>query len=161
MKRKRNAHPGGGPPKKARRPADQSAVATMAFVEHPVLARLYPDVLSLRHYLLSRLPASSKSRRRKLSQLGHQHLRDEGTAPRADDLELGELLDTTLVGALPTIAAEKREEAAKERDRDIESFSQQLPLTTSASTFKAGYFLQSEVSRSHSCCTVFSGCSSI
>lgn len=150
-KRKRTAHAGNrnAHPKKARRAApDQSPAATTVSVEHPVLSRLYPDLLSLRHYLLSRLPASSKlrDRRRKLSELGREHPSHGDTAPRGIDLELGELLDSTLVGVLPCTA--RRQDADKERSNDLESFSQEVLATSnSAGTFKAGYFLQAEVSR--------------
>ncbi|KAJ4301248.1 Telomerase reverse transcriptase [Kalmusia sp. IMI 367209] len=146
MKRKRNTHAGGRNPKRVRAVSDQSPVATTASVEHPVLSRLYPEVLSLRHYLLSRLPASSrlKSRRRKLSQLG-LHPSHEDTATCGTDLELGELLDSTLVGVLPNGDADRRENALREREKDLESFTQELSLTNSASTFKPGYFLQSEI----------------
>jgi hypothetical protein len=145
MKRKRSAHVGGKPPKRARGAVDQSPSATTADVEHPVLSRLYPHVTSLRQYLLSRLPTSSKSRRRKLGQLGLQHGQDATTA-REIDVKLGNLLDSVVVGVLPSSAdAAVREKAAQERERDLESFSQQLPAETTAGTFKPGYFLQSEV----------------
>lgn len=153
MKRKRNApEPAGGRnnqrSKKARLTSDQSPVATIASIQHPVLSRLYPEVLSLRHYLLSRLPASSrlKSRRRKLSQLGI-HPGHQDTAPRGIDLELGELLDTTLVGVIPSSRAERPEDAARQRDGDLESFTQEVATSNgSAGTFKPGYFLHAEVS---------------
>ena len=112
-----------------------------------MLSRLYPDVLSLRHYLLPRLPASSrlKSRRQKLSELGAEHPSHGDTAPRGIDLELGELLDTTLVGVLPSAA--KPQDADRERSKDLESFSQEVSATNnSAGTFRAGCFLQAEVS---------------
>ncbi|KAJ4344797.1 Telomerase reverse transcriptase [Didymosphaeria variabile] len=150
MKRKRNGpEPAVGRTprsKKARLATDQSPVATPA-IEHPVLSRLYPGVLSLRHYLLSRLPASSKlkSRRRKISQLGI-HPGQGDIAPRGIDLELGELLDTTLVGVIPSSRAKKPEEATRERDGDLESFTQEVAASNgSAGTFKPGYFLQAEI----------------
>lgn len=137
MKRERSAHVVGRPPKRARPAADQSAVATPPGVDHPVLRRLYPGVLSLRHYLLSRLPASSKYRRRRLTQLGlHHH------AQHHLDADLAQLLDATLIGIPRTADAAGQDEAAKDRARDIDTFSQQL---SSAGTFKPGYFLQSEV----------------
>ena len=112
-----------------------------------MLSRLYPEVLSLRHYLLSRLPASSgsKSRRRHLSQLGII-TGDQSTAPRGIDLELGEVLDATLVGVLPSRRAANPEVAARERDDDLENFTQEVAANNaSAGTFKPGYFLQDEV----------------
>jgi hypothetical protein len=151
---KRNAkdpNPVGGRNPRSKKPrlvADQSPAATPASIEHPVLSRLYPEVLSLRHYLLSRLPASSKSksRRRNLSQLG-LHTRHQNTAPRGIDLELAKLLDATLVGVVPSSRAGKPEIAVRERDGDLDSFTQEVAASNaSAGTFKPGYFLQAEVS---------------
>jgi hypothetical protein len=149
MKRKRSAHVAGTGPKRARAGAvDQSPAATTPAVEHPVLGRLYPHVATLRHYLLSRLPSSSKSRRRKIAQLGLLLPSQDAPAPLAIDDELAKLLDSVVVGGLPNAAdAAARKAAAQERDRDLESFSQQLPAGTTASTFKPGYFLQPEVSQ--------------
>jgi hypothetical protein len=152
MKRKGNdSNPVGARNSRSKKPrlvADQSPAATHASIEHPVLSRLYPEVLSLRHYLLSRLPASSrsKSRRRNLSQLGI-HAGHQDTAPRGIDLELAELLDTTLVGVVPNSRAGKPELAVRERNGDLESFTQEVAVSNgSAGTFKPGYFLQAEVS---------------
>jgi len=146
MKRKRSVHVGGRAPKRARDAVDQSPSATTPAVEHPVLSRLYPHVASLRHYLLSRLP-SSKNRRRKLALLGLQHSSQHAPAPLDIDNELAKLLDSVVVGGLPNAAdAGARNAAAQERDRDLESFSQQLPAGTTASTFTPGYILQPEVS---------------
>ncbi|KAF9730455.1 telomerase reverse transcriptase [Paraphaeosphaeria minitans] len=151
MKRKGNdPHPAGGRnprSKKARLATDQSHAATPPAIEHPVLSRLYPEVLSLRHYLLSRLPASSRSknRRRNLSRLGIP-TRHQDTAPRGIDLELADLLDATLVGVVPSPRAGNPESAARERDGDLESFTQEVAASNgSAGTFKPGYFPQAEI----------------
>jgi hypothetical protein len=114
-----------------------------------VLSRLYPQVATLRHYLLSRLPSSSKNRRRKLAQLGLHPPDADATSPRGIDDQLGDLLDAVVVGGLPsttTADAAVRKAATQEREDDLESFSQQFPAGTTASTFKPGYFLQPEVS---------------
>ncbi|KAF2003575.1 hypothetical protein P154DRAFT_96154 [Amniculicola lignicola CBS 123094] len=143
MKRKRAAHVAGQPPKKPKTSSDQSAIATSSGIEHPVLRRLYPQVLSLRHYLLSRLPGSSKNRRRKILQLGTTAGHDSPASP-AVDFELGQLLDATVVGVPATTVAAYADEAVKAREADFEHFSQQLP-EGSGSTFKPGYFLQREI----------------
>lgn len=145
MKRKRSNCKGDRPLKRLGEASSQSTLATHSGVEHPVLRRLYTEVSSLRHYLLSRLPTSSKNRRRKISQLGLSTPSHDANATRGVDFELGYLLDSTLVGVPPNAPAAARNENAKERDGDIESFSQQLPECATASTFKPGYFLQSEV----------------
>lgn len=157
MKRKRSTHGPDKPPKRPRTadaPTHQSPAATPVTVQHPVLNRLYPNVLSLRHYVLSRLPASSKfkSRRRKLSQIGRP-LPSHADSPTCDtvDLELGELLDSTLVGVSPGSHAQGPEtDFAKERDeqreKDLETFTQALSLANSASTLKPGSFDHDKVS---------------
>ncbi|KAF2259198.1 hypothetical protein CC78DRAFT_525270, partial [Lojkania enalia] len=152
MKRKRSAHAGGRPPKRTR-DADQSAIATPTPVDHPVLQRLYPEILSLRHYLLARLPSSSKNRRRKISQFGvssspgqdatatcSSHVDSDGV-----DVELGRLLDSTLVGVSPKATTTRADDPAKEaREKDIQTFSQQLSDHSTGCTFQPGGFLQGE-----------------
>ncbi|PSN65568.1 hypothetical protein BS50DRAFT_575538 [Corynespora cassiicola Philippines] len=147
MKRKRGAHVGGRPPKRSRNAGSQSPVATTAAsVDHPVLARIYPELLALRHYLLSQLPSSSKNRRRRILQLGRpaKHpLPDSAT--HALDVDLARLLDTTLVAVPPNSNVANPDRVARERERDLESFSQERPYGATGATFKEGYFLQSEV----------------
>ena len=148
MKRKRSSHVSGGSRKKARRavePADQSATATPSGPDHPVLRRLYPQVLTLRHHLLSKLPKSSKNRRRRISQLGLTSPAQDDAATCDVDTALGHLLDLTLVGCLPDTASNTQEQVAKELDREIERFTQQRSQIVSGGTFRPGYFMQSEV----------------
>lgn len=152
MKRKPSTHAGCRPcnPKKPRRVADQSPAATPATVDHPVLSRLYADVLSLRHYLLSRLPASSRptATLRRLHHLPHQ---PESTAKDKDpDPELDALLDQTLVGLLPNLdltSEPTHKHPDTERHQDLEAFTQQLSASTNSPASEAtGHFLQAEVS---------------
>jgi hypothetical protein len=152
MKRKHTAPVvvGERPPKRPRGTADQSLAATTPAIEHPVLNRLYPEVASLRQYLLARLPLSSKIRRRKFAQVG-LHRNDQNVT--AIDVELGALLDSTLVGVLAKhVSGVENAEAVRERDRDLETFSQQLSPGTTGGTFKPGYFQQAEVSYILSTC---------
>lgn len=63
---------------------------------HPLLGRVYPNVQTLRAYLISKLPSSSRLRRKKLTSLGSQNAID----PSPDNeikTRLCHLLDTTLV----------------------------------------------------------------
>ncbi|PVH95994.1 hypothetical protein DM02DRAFT_132437 [Periconia macrospinosa] len=155
MKRKANdnnhAHVGSRPPKRPRQAADQSPTATTSCTQHPVLSRLYPKVVSLRHYLLSRLPASSKNRRRKIAHLGVQQgpeQQDTNTATHGIDAELGKLLDATLIGVVSKHVTDDTAatDIAKERDQDLKNFSQHLSSSgTIGGTFKPGYFVHSEV----------------
>jgi len=66
----------------------------------------------------------------------------DATELRGIDFELGQLLDSTLVGLPPNAVATDRDET---RDVDIVSFSQQLLNSTAGATFKPGYFQQGEV----------------
>lgn len=138
MKRKRGAQGGDRPPKRSKETLSQSAPATIPDVDQPVLQRLYPEVFTLRHYVLSRLPGSSKNRRRKISQLGQPN--SEGV-----DGELAQLLDSTLIGVSPKAASATRDEIHKAREKDVLTFSQQIQDCATGSTFTPGYFLQSEV----------------
>jgi telomerase reverse transcriptase len=147
MKRKRSSHGGGGTRKKARQSVDQSANATPSAATHPVLQRLYPQVLTLRHYLLSRLPSASTTRRRRISQLGHAPAA-QGTSPTHDlDTDVAQLLDSALVGTLVNPGVDKPALVDEERDQDVEAFTQQRSQCTPDGTFKPGYFMQTEVGR--------------
>lgn len=144
MKRKCTASHAGGPRKKAQL-VDQSANATPPSIEQPVLQRFYPQLLTLRHYLLSVLPKSSKNRRRKLAQLGRPIAAKDAPSACALDIELGHLLDSTVIGKHEIGKIENEEELTRERVKDIEIFTQQLSPALTESTFKPGYFLQSGV----------------
>ena len=123
------------------------SATTTAGADHPVLCRLYPHVLSLRHYLLSRIPASEKNRRRRIAQFGRpttgHHVPDE---QHLDDRVL-RLLDEAVVGtvAAPHSSTQDHGQTMRDRDHDIKVFSQQRSQSTNAGTFNPGYFLQSEV----------------
>lgn len=145
MKRKHGAPTGGRPCKKARRTVDQSAPATPSAVEHPVLRRLYPQVLTLRQYLLVQLPRSSKNRRRKLDQIGRPTAAHNATSPLEVDVEVGRLLDSALVTTLAASDGGLLEHETKQREQEIQSFTQQRSPGTAGGTFKPGYLLQSEV----------------
>jgi telomerase reverse transcriptase len=147
MKRKRSSHGGGGIQKKARHFVDQSANATPSAATHPVLQRLYAQVSTLRHYLLSRLPSASTTRRRRISQLGHATAAQD-TNPKYDiDIDVAQLLDSALVGTLVNLRVDKPVLVDEGRDQDIEAFTQQRSHCTPGGTFKPGYFMQTEVGR--------------
>jgi telomerase reverse transcriptase len=148
MKRKPNPHTDAGPSKKAKRAAEPAAAASTSYgPDHPVLRRLYPKVTTLRHYLLSRLPKSSKNRRRRLSQLGLATPAQNDASTRDVDAQLGQLLDSALIGCFSPAEPNNLAQEVKERNRDIENFTQQRSQNTSGATYKPGYFLQSEVGR--------------
>lgn len=148
MKRKGAALVGGGPRKKSRTAVTsrgQSAPATHARPDHPVLRRLYPHVLSLRHYLLSRLPNSSRARRRRLSQLGLSISPEHASSTPEIDADLACLLDSTLVGHFQLPGPLDSDQAAQDLKRDIEAFTQQRSQGTSIGSLQPGNVLQSEV----------------
>ncbi|KAH9902028.1 hypothetical protein F4778DRAFT_105027 [Xylariomycetidae sp. FL2044] len=82
--------------------------------QHVVLNRFYPQVLTLRGYVLSKLPASSRIRRKKVTAVG---LISKSPGRPVSDIEksLGALLDNTLVGFTqePKDVSEKRLEEWK------------------------------------------------
>jgi len=145
MKRKPATHASRGPRKKARRA--EPASASPPGPDHPVLRRLYPQVLTLRHHILSRLPKSSKGRRRRIAQLGlaTSQAAQEDACTRHLDVQLGQLLDSALIGCVPDAEPRNIQHEAKERDRELESFTQQRSQSNSGGTFKSGYSQQSEV----------------
>lgn len=150
MKRKSGSCSGGGDRKKARHadPVNQSDTATTSGPDHPVLQRLYPQVVTLRQYLLSQLPKSSKNRRRNIAQIRVTAPAEIDASTNDADTGLAQLLDSVLVGLPSAIGynTSPQADAVKERDREIECFTQQRSQNTSGGTFKPGYFMQYEVS---------------
>lgn len=75
--------------------------AASAAVRHPTLSLYYPCVFTLREHVLSRLPASSKTRRRKVAALGRSATKSRSSVREGTegDIEavLVKLLDCTLV----------------------------------------------------------------
>ena len=115
--------------------------------QHSVLCQYYPKVQTLRDYLLSELPASSKSRRRRIVSICRSAEAQEAEIESATcqksqtniDKDLARLLSSTLVGAGITHAAKQP------WTKDFEIFSQQLASTT-ASIWAEGTTSQTEVS---------------
>ncbi|KAI0176167.1 hypothetical protein GGR52DRAFT_539829, partial [Hypoxylon sp. FL1284] len=64
---------------------------------HAVLGQFYPQVPTLRHFLLSRLPPTSRLRRKKVASVGQVN-KTPDTSTSDVEHSLGVLLDTTLVG---------------------------------------------------------------
>lgn len=71
-----------------------------ATITHPTLSLYYPRILTLRHYILSQLPATSKTRRRKFTNLSHEATETSGGNGDTEDeasTMLAKLLDRTLI----------------------------------------------------------------
>ncbi|KAH8884463.1 hypothetical protein GQ53DRAFT_697644, partial [Thozetella sp. PMI_491] len=87
--------PEGGPSHRAKR-AREGRTQRADSVSHGVLAQYYPGIQTLRDYVLSKLPSSSRLRRKKIAAVGRTADLSEGP-PAESRLALGRLLDTTIV----------------------------------------------------------------
>lgn len=119
-------------PKPDERSSCSSSHRTTASVQlqHPVLSPYYPLVLSLRTYLLGRLNAASKTRRRRIACLGHQqHQSCDGS-----DRRLARLLDTTLVGTTTAGPVTATPDQTDSLARDYDYFSRRCSAESSAGT---------------------------
>lgn len=103
---------------------------------HAVISLYYREVLTLRQYLLRRLPASSKLRRRRIATLG------SSAAELGDVQPLVNLLDSTLVGVLK----ESTPKVDSDRRRDYRAFTQSQSRSILVSTDTGPTSPQSEVS---------------
>ncbi|ORY65812.1 uncharacterized protein BCR38DRAFT_166695 [Pseudomassariella vexata] len=72
-------------------------------VKHAILSLYYPEILTLRQYVLLKLPESSRIRRRKICALGTQSSSSAGAEISDVERCVGQLLDTTLVGLVEEI----------------------------------------------------------
>jgi len=137
MKRKRPYRGTSCPEKKLRVNTDSEARPGFHPVG-PLLSQYYQVVHSLRIYLASRLPKSSKKRRRRLLQYGSQcHLASQSV----DDPAVAELLDAILVGTAKHVQVAELEDI----DRDISVFTQQVSETDIILTPGTRHLKQSEV----------------
>lgn len=104
-------------------------------LSHPVLSLYYNRVVSLRQFLLSQIPVSSRSRRKRIGSVGRAVCtRVTGGSGQvgnssSDDNGFATFLDTTLVGVLketpPTVS--------RERQRDLVAFTQSQSQSQSKS----------------------------
>lgn len=99
----------------------------------PLLKRYYPQVVTLRQYLASRL---SKKARRRLQQYG----RDPTSGTQVDS-EVIHLLDAALVGSFKPVHLD----ASSFIEEDITLFTQQLTASDTTVSLTPGEFKQNEV----------------
>lgn len=122
-----------------KRVCDRTNRPTPIAASHPTLSLYYPQILTLRDFVLSRLPASSKSRRRKVAgikeeistpctsvaSVGLRHLEcpqsSEGCNEDEEENLLAKLLDSTLVCVRPR----EPRLTSQSREKDFQAFSQQ------------------------------------
>jgi telomerase reverse transcriptase len=138
-KRTRQNHASDGDQKRQKIPnsAQSSGNSKDPVIKQTLLAQYYPQVLTLREYLLQRLPNTSKIRKKKILSIGRD----------PSEQELSAFLDQTLIGA--SVCTEVSRE---ERWHQWTTFSQRAD--ESASTLinlsSPGVFSQSEVRIFHS-----------
>lgn len=139
MARKRKAATvGEGGTAKRLKTAPVADVGTSAGVQcYAVLQCYYNTVVSLRTYILSRLPCASKRRRRFIQCVDRHEC--QGLSEHAS---LARLLDSVLVGSNGSSPQNQR---PLDRSPDITAFSQQLSASTVASGIGRGHMTQSEV----------------
>ncbi|KAI9728984.1 MAG: hypothetical protein M1828_000069 [Chrysothrix sp. TS-e1954] len=108
-------------------------------LNHPVLSAFYPRLQTLRQYLLCHLPRSSKRRRQKVERLGKRDTTDLSDLQRSLHRALGDLLDHALVARLEVDDAEdENTRTDRQRDQDIQHFSQQLGGSSTLSSSADG-----------------------
>jgi len=103
-------------------------------IKSAVLAQYYPQVCSLRKYLLSKLPTSSKIRKKKILSVGRNDQTNGG------DCSLASFLDQTLIGVL-----KYKDISQEERLQQWTSFSQRIDTSDSNLGNTMGGFSQLEV----------------
>lgn len=162
-KRRRASNIGPGQPGK-RIKLNAKGPSSNVSMGHPALCLYYPHVVTLQEYLLSKLPATSVSRREKIATIGREEQRplkvdqsvSENEAQQASRLSdrhvegecrirdrernLAKLLKTTLIGLLNDLPPD----VATSRQKDFVSFSQQVNLISGSSVGGAST-TQSEV----------------
>ena len=107
---------------------------TVAPVKHPALSLYYRNILTLRDYLLIKLPTTSKTRRRKILSIlpdtANFHPNDEGTSTLSQNRQcLSKLLHNTLVCTVH----EQTSRPESSRIKDFEAFSQHVNPTAGSS----------------------------
>ena len=103
---------------------------TITPVQHPTLSLYYRNILTLRDYLLLKLPTTSKARRRKIASIVPDkaifHQNDEYTRTLSQDRRsLSKLLNSTLVCTVH----EQTPEPEPSRVKDLWAFSQRCSPT--------------------------------
>jgi len=137
--KRRRSRPGQGTEGDSKRPRLSGACnGKDPVVRTALLAQYYPQVFSLREYLISKLPPTSKIRRKKILSVGRRPQWGVGE----HDQTLADILDNTLVGVSKYNAV-----SPEERLKQWSSFSQCLDTSESNLTNLGGtgVFSQSEV----------------
>ena len=107
---------------------------TVTPIKHPALGLYYRNILTLKDYLLSKLPTTSKARRRKIASIvpdtANSHRNDEDASILSHDRHsLSKLLNNTLVCTVP----EQTPKPEPSRIKDFGAFSQHTSPTAESS----------------------------
>lgn len=137
-KRKRKSHGNRGGGCQKRQKIALNTEGNGPVVKSALLVQFYPQVLTLRQYLLSRLPANSKVRKKKIRNVG----KNSSPNHTEEDERFCSFLDQTLVGV-----TKRTEVLQDERWKQWNTFSQRADesASTLANLTGVGTFSQSEV----------------
>lgn len=137
MKRKRRANADANPSKRYCSGVENRTLA-IGHPINPLLTQYYHEACSLRQYLVSRLPKSSKKRRRRVLHYGQS---SNQSSDLPCDSALSELLDTIIVGTSKSVSVG----SVTDLDNDISVFTQQVSETDISIAPSSGRLTQSEV----------------
>ncbi|PBP24578.1 Telomerase reverse transcriptase [Diplocarpon rosae] len=133
-KRKRK-RPGQGCEGDQKRQKVSSSHGTEPLVKQALLAKYYPQVMTLREYLISKLPSTSKIRRKKIRSVGRR------PEDKESEQQLSRFLDQTLIGV-----STFKEASQDERWKHWATFSQRSDDSTSLVNLSGvGSFSQNEL----------------
>lgn len=107
---------------------------------HPVLSQYYPRLWTLREYLVAKLPAASRKRRRRLLHLRNEQ--DDSLLESSSQVSrVCQILDNTIVGS----SSELKPLGPASHSDEVETYTQQLAGSAGYDP-KTAKFIQSEVS---------------
>jgi len=106
-----------------------------SLIHHPVLSYYYAGAVSLRQYILSKLPHNAKGRRRAIAQIGLQ------CGSTSCEISLAKILDTYIVSVYDTSNTTE----SQHRNDDFVTFTQQCSDVTRSGQASGETTQQSEV----------------
>ncbi|KUI62081.1 Telomerase reverse transcriptase [Cytospora mali] len=151
-KRAKNAtrgEPPNGPPAKQPKREANGNMQFSDVVKHALLVQYYPEVQTLRQYVLDKLPPTSKIRRKKIAAVGNTEpdaAQGSKGNPKDSQAVLTELLDTTFIGThfLPKDVAKAQSDSHFQQWIDYSQKGDDSHVTISGGVASAIHF-QSEI----------------
>lgn len=113
-------------------------------INNPVLQYYYSELLTLRQYLSSQLPSSSRRRRQLLKSIGRASNNNDNKHDAEVQSCIAGILDSNLVG-IKSQTTEREEVIGGERSSDFQQFSQQLVETSGGALPSSRLVSQREV----------------